>query len=278
MISIIIPLYNKELNIGNTLKSVLSQNYNDYEIVVVDDGSTDNSLNIVRNIKASEQRNGYKINIVTQENGGPSKARNTGIKNSKGGWIVFLDADDELLPGALKLFKSTIEEHPQYDFYDFSWCCDDGQRKRLIGKYKDGAINDPFKIYYYRDINPRMGSFLYSKDIALQCLFNEKIRRFEDDEMMFRVFNCAKIYHSSKPTMICNSKYAAASKGRKNIEEDFLGHIDFSGKSFWEKMCLYKFFLGEHPLYKEQCEVLYSHIYKRFDLLLLHKVLTTFKL
>lgn len=90
MISVVIPLYNKEPIIKKTLNSVLSQDYSDFEVVVVDDGSTDNSVAIVESIA------GPRIRLIKQENGGPSKARNTGVKNAKGDWIVFLDADDEL--------------------------------------------------------------------------------------------------------------------------------------------------------------------------------------
>ena len=99
MISVIIPLYNKEPIIERSLQSVLSQDYDDFEVVVVNDGSTDRSADIVRSI------NDPRIRLIEQENGGPSKARNTGTKNARGEWILFLDADDELLPGAELFFS-----------------------------------------------------------------------------------------------------------------------------------------------------------------------------
>ena len=99
MISVIIPLYNKEPIIERSLQSVLSQDYDDFEVVVVNDGSTDRSADIVRSI------NDPRIRLIEQENGGPSKARNTGTKSARGEWILFLDADDELLPGALNYFS-----------------------------------------------------------------------------------------------------------------------------------------------------------------------------
>ena len=112
LISVIIPLYNKESSIAQTLQSVFSQEYSDFEIVVVDDGSTDNSVEIVEAICDS------RIRLIKQENGGPSKARNTGVKYAKGDWVVMLDADDELLPNALNTFLIAILNHPEVDIID----------------------------------------------------------------------------------------------------------------------------------------------------------------
>lgn len=267
MISVVIPLYNKEPIIEKTLNSVLFQDYSDFEVVLVDDGSTDNSVAIVESIGDP------RIRLIKQENGGPSKARNTGVKNAKGDWIVFLDADDEFLPGALRMFYDAINSHPEFNFIDFSWYTDNGQHRIIADNEKEGKIKNPFKSYYQGKINPRTGSFVLTKQLALQCLFDENLRRFEDDEMLFKVYNLANIYYSPKPIMVCNQVFAAASKGRKDIKEDFLGHINFKGKTFWEKMCLYKLFLGERPNYEEQCRKLYPLLYKRYDLLLIHKII-----
>jgi len=77
MFSVVIPLYNKELSIGNTIQSVLNQTCQDYEIIIVNDGSTDNSLHVV------EQINDSRIRIINKPNGGVSSARNRGIKEAK---------------------------------------------------------------------------------------------------------------------------------------------------------------------------------------------------
>ena len=271
MISVVIPLYNKETSIAQSLNSVLSQSYNDFEVVLVDDGSTDGSVAIVESINDS------RIHLIRQENGGPSKARNTGVKYAKGEWILFLDADDELLPGALEMFADTIMANPSYDFIDFSWYTDTGKQRILADHMKEGMVKNPFKRYFYGDIVPRTGSFVCSKTVAMLCLFNEKLRRYEDDEMLFKLFNHSRMYYSPQPSMINNQKFAEASKGRTDIKEDFLGHLEFSKKSFWEKMCLYKMFLGERPYYQEQCRQLYPSLYKRYDLLILHKILLKLK-
>lgn len=111
MISVVIPLYNKEASIKQSLMSVLSQSCQDFEVVIVDDGSTDNSVAKVEEIQDS------RIRLILQENGGPGKARNTGVKNAKGSGC-FLDADDELLPNALNVFKELLTEHKKANVID----------------------------------------------------------------------------------------------------------------------------------------------------------------
>ncbi len=88
LISVIIPLYNKEKYIEDTIKSVLNQTFTDFELIIVNDGSTDNSLKVI------EKFNDERINVFSKENAGVSSARNYGIYKSKGEYIAFLDADD----------------------------------------------------------------------------------------------------------------------------------------------------------------------------------------
>ena len=86
--SIIIPLYNKENEMRRTIKSVLAQSYGDFELLIVNDGSTDNSVEIVNEF------NDTRIKLLNQANRGVSSARNYGIKSSKHEYIALLDADD----------------------------------------------------------------------------------------------------------------------------------------------------------------------------------------
>ncbi|MDE6864821.1 MAG: glycosyltransferase, partial [Alistipes sp.] len=97
-ISVIIPLYNKEREIGDTLRSVLAQTLRPTEIVVVDDGSTDRSADIVREIAAANPL----VRLVAQANAGECAARNRAIAETTGEYIALLDADDEWRPGFLQ--------------------------------------------------------------------------------------------------------------------------------------------------------------------------------
>src|SRR5690606_27294669 len=88
MFSVVIPLYNKEANIRQTLESVLNQTCTDFGIVIGNDGSKDNSRDVVLSMDDA------RIRLIDQENAGVSAARNRGIKEARGEWIAFLDADD----------------------------------------------------------------------------------------------------------------------------------------------------------------------------------------
>lgn len=276
MISIIIPLYNKEAIIERTLRSVLSQDYDDFEVVIVDDGSTDGSVAIVKQFISvlPPSKGGTEWVFISQENGGPSKARNTGMKHAKGEWIVFLDADDEFLPGALTHFSQLCDEHKGIDIFCCTFLIRSGHEIRLAHTYKDGVVKNNFKSHYYGEFLARTGATMCKHTLIEKYLFDERIRRFEDLEQLFNMFREANVYLSNQSVLQFNYDYISASYGRKDIHEDFLGHIDFKGKSFWEKMCLYKFYLGERPLYPIQCNQRYKSLRWRYDLLILNKILT----
>ena len=267
MISVVIPLYNKEASIAQSLKSVLSQEYDDFEVVIVDDGSTDGSVGVVEAI------NNPRIRLIKQENGGPSKARNTGVKNAKGEWILFLDADDELEPDALEYFANLIRKFSDFKFFCAPFYDSIGGHKSLSFQYIDGIVKDPFYEFCIRRVMPRTGSFICSRGLCLAEPFNDSIRRYEDFEWLFRIYKRTNIYSASKPVLTTNVDFNAASHARSDIKEDFMGHLNFRHKSFSEKMALYFLYLSERDYYPNQCHKLYPWLYWRYDWLLIYKLI-----
>ena len=113
--SIVIPLYNKEKHVARAINSILNQTYQDFEIIIVDDGSTDFSYEEVKKI------NDPRIKIIRQKNLGVSSARNTGIKEAKNNYIGFLDADDKWKPDFLETIKKLIKDFPGAGAYATSY-------------------------------------------------------------------------------------------------------------------------------------------------------------
>lgn len=113
--SIIIPLYNKESYVADTIQSVLNQSFDDYEIIVVDDGSQDNSVEVVKQFSDS------RIKLTQQKNAGVSNARNRGISQANGKWICFLDADDWFHPEYLSSLDMSISCYPTLNVFASSF-------------------------------------------------------------------------------------------------------------------------------------------------------------
>ena len=107
-VSIVVPLYNKGFYVRRALESILRQTYPCFEVVVVDDGSTDEGPAAVQNLAAGDDR----ISLVAQANAGPGAARNRAVHEAKGSLIAFLDADDEWEPHFLDLAFATFEAYP----------------------------------------------------------------------------------------------------------------------------------------------------------------------
>ena len=108
LVSVVIPCYNQAHFLGEAIESVLGQSYRNVEIIVVDDGSTDNTSEVATRYP--------KVRCIRQKNQGLSGARNSGLRESKGSYLVFLDADDLLLPHALEVGVERLKAHPECAF------------------------------------------------------------------------------------------------------------------------------------------------------------------
>lgn len=116
--SVIIPLYNKAPYIRKALQSVFDQVFRDFELIVIDDGSTDDSFNIAKNALESS---GIDYQLIHQENAGVSTARNNGVAASQGDFICFLDADDWWAPNFLERMDWLIKEYPDAGIYGVNY-------------------------------------------------------------------------------------------------------------------------------------------------------------
>ena len=145
-ISVVVPLYNKEDEIERCLRSILAQTVAEFEVVVIDDGSTDQGPSRV--LEVSDPR----IRLIRQRNGGLADARNRGMAESRADWIAFLDADDQWRPEHLGQILALVEAHPSAGLAFTAFWIDRGSRMRrrvqLSGRYRDrsGRIRNYFSI------------------------------------------------------------------------------------------------------------------------------------
>lgn len=114
-ISIVVPVFNVDQYLSHCIKSVINQLYSDWELLLVDDGSTDNSGKICDEYAILDSR----IQVFHKENGGVSSARNLALANCTGDWVVFVDGDDTIVPYMLQELDNNISEHPDVGL--FSW-------------------------------------------------------------------------------------------------------------------------------------------------------------
>lgn len=150
LISVVIPLYNVEKYIEKCINSVLNQTYPHFELLIVNDGSTDDSVKVI------EKFNDPRIRIIHKKNGGQSDARNLGIKESKGDCIYFMDSDDWIEPNLLQVSVNCLEKQ-NADFIIFGYCLD---REDLAGNVLSQKLINHREVTFDKHTN----NFVFEKN------------------------------------------------------------------------------------------------------------------
>lgn len=211
-VSIIVPVYKAEMYITECIESVLSQTYPDFELILIDDGSPDNSGNICDEYATKDNR----IKVFHKKNGGVSSARNLGIDKSSGDLITFLDADDKLLPNCLDICVKKMAED-QLDMLQF-W----NNRSRL---YKKNIYNQPLntELFLQSRHNVCVGGGIYNSTLIKtnNIRFPQNLKFAED-----QVFVLLCIIHARKLEIINQILYyyrlnpeSATASYAKNADE-----------------------------------------------------------
>lgn len=172
--SVVIPAYNAANHIKRTLESVVQQSFSDFEIIIVNDGSTDNTTAVIKEMADS------RISIIEIENSGVSVARNTGIRQAKGKYIAFLDSDDIWHPDRLLRAHAYFEANKDVLWYTspFIRCREDQlNRTSFSASEKTCRTLDFFKC----DVSPHCSGVIASKSaLPDEPLFPEGVKYFED--------------------------------------------------------------------------------------------------
>lgn len=200
MISVVVPVYNIEKYIVSCISSIVAQEYRDFELLLVDDGSKDNSIALAEDY-LKDQDAVYRI--IRKENGGLASARNEGLKNAKGDYVVFIDGDDCITKDFLKELSKNIGDH------DFSFCAftfvksqeiseDDDDKKTVFDK--ETLLNTFLK----RTISFVVPSMLFKKSFLIDngLFFDEQLRFSEDQPFIWKV-----ILHSETSIYLYRKMY-----------------------------------------------------------------------
>lgn len=155
--SIIIPIYNVEKYLSQCLDSIVHQSFKNYELILVNDGSKDKSLQICLDYKKTNAR----IQLIDQLNGGPSSARNNGLNHAKGQYIMFIDSDDWIAPNTLQiLYEQSLDECPLI-YYGFCAQFGGGDSISTIHGYRHSHNQQQYYSILYHTMENRMHSFSY---------------------------------------------------------------------------------------------------------------------
>lgn len=175
-ISIVIPIYNAEAFLNNTIKSVLQQDFCNYEIVLINDGSTDNSLNICYQFAEKYRKS---IKVINQKNSGVTIARKTGIEQSRGNFILFLDADDTLPQQALSLLYENTENVDVVIGFDDAPSTIPHKKPQILSK--EELING----FLTREINPDIAAKLWKRScFTPECMNTPSSIKLGEDFIM----------------------------------------------------------------------------------------------
>ncbi len=231
LVSILIPAYNAAPFLERSVTSALSQTYDHIEVVIVDDGSTDSTGAIADGIAARESR----VKVVHQDNRGAAEARRTALNASRGDYVAFLDADDELLPGTIAFLYDKIVEH-HLDLAFGSMIKVAGEKSFEIHHVVEGVLDgDEFlRFLFDRRCMCAQGEYLCRREIWNDSLFPSNGEVFPNEDVLMYIMLSARVnkvgffntpamkYHYVPTSLTSTSRLL----GNLDGWETFFGHVE----------------------------------------------------
>lgn len=243
LISIIIPIYNVEQHLNHCLNSVLKQTYTNLEIICINDGSTDNSINILNEFKEKDNR----IKIINKQNEGLSSARNSGLKVFTGKYVFFLDSDDYIHPQTIEILHNSVTSTKT----KISECNYTTINKKInsFKTYKKiplKKIKNPLKAFSERKkyFTPSVWKRLYSKEIIKNIFFIQNII-WEDIPFSIEIYN--KVDEISQTTLPLYFYY----QNKNSISNT--KHTKFKYDCHFHNMLFINNLLKTKPKIKKKC-------------------------
>lgn len=215
LVSVVMPVYNRENVIRRAVDSVLNQTYMPLEVIVVDDGSTDNTVNIVK------QYTDNRVRLICQEHGGANKARNTGIEQANGTYIAFQDSDDEWLSEKLEMQIKLMEEHGYracycpYNLYENDAVCAVPFDYSDVDKYQ-ADLCCTLSIHNVVSTQTLVIERGVLDMLGAEC-FDAQMPRWQDYEFVIRVAGYVEIGYVNKPLVNVYRSETSISSDKKAL-------------------------------------------------------------
>jgi len=259
LVSVVIPTYNRAYCLGYAIDSVLNQTYKNYEIIVVDDGSTDETKNIV-------EQYGDKVTYLSQQNAGVSAARNKGIKYSNGEWVAFLDSDDEWMPEKLTKQLNHINNNPCIGMHvtnatvsmrgesvsGFSI-----SKNRNLALSGDVVVAKPMLLVM--DVGFFTPSYLVKRDFLHDVgLFDEQMSLYEDRDLFLRLSSkySLGVINEQLVNVLTRGDDSLSSNQERNPQVPLLSSI----RTFEKLLTSYPLIAVEKSKIKKSLSAAYFHL------------------
>lgn len=226
-------MFNKRNSIGRTIESVLDQGYQDWELLIIDDGSVDGSGDVV-----SDYLGDKRIKYQFKQNSGVSATRNMGIQQALGEWIIYIDADDYFLPNAFETLLYMAEKYGLDVVAGNYYVESDGLRVPALRYVKERVVANNFRSLYLGSFDIRAGATMFRSTLIKQYYFDESLTRYEDAKVEFDILRNNKVAISPQFLMVYTQDYSCLSHPCTNFSRDFISCMSFESKPFWEKIFL----------------------------------------
>lgn len=244
-VSVIIPAYNSEKFICESIESVLKQTFKHYEIIIIDDGSNDNTKNKIERFKES-------INYLYQNNLGPSVARNSGLKVARGQYIAFLDADDIWLPNKLELQVEFLDRNPDIGLVSCDALAFNEQNVLIASMSKERNLYSGWVFErLLRENFLNTDNVLIRKQVFKDVgMFNEVLKFCEDYDLWLRIANKYRIGYIDK--ILTKYRIHTSNRSGQNKKDVIFTHLNLMLKYLKESKIslLHKIYIISFAYYK----------------------------
>lgn len=263
MITVIMPAYNTEKFIGEAIQSIIDQTFTDFELIVVDDGSTDGTLAIIQTYVEKDNR----VRLIQNAHGGACKARNDAIKEARYDWIASMDADDVAAPNRLERLWQAAQADPEVVVWG-SYMHQINVDSKVIGVIQVGPTSKEKFHNLDRTRNPIMvvnPTALFKKEVALQVgLYDERLPAGQDIELWDRMaahgpvvvipeyllkyrlhgssISASRFFDQRMFIRYVTERYKSRQTGREITMDEFIA--DYKSKPRWERFTRYLYDRG----------------------------------